>query len=119
MTLDYDVIQPLQIPDDAYTDDIATIVVTGGSYGGIWALHAISTHQLPDDAEAIGGIETAEAPRQPDAAFAAAHRWIQESCAEAGLVLAHFKSLNSTYSPGEAPFFCGGQFFIDRRRELA
>lgn len=48
MTLGYQVTEPFVIPDEAYNaDDIATIVVTGRSDGGMWALNAISTHTPP------------------------------------------------------------------------
>ncbi|WP_280422764.1 hypothetical protein [Nocardia carnea] len=113
--LDYTVVQTLEIPDEAYTDDVAVVVVTGGSYGGAWVLNAISPHLPPDKVEPIGSIETAQAPRRPDLALEAAHHWIRESCTQAGLALAHFKELNSAYSPAEAPFFSSGQFLIDRR----
>ncbi len=84
--LGYTITQPLQIPDEAYNKDgIATLVVTD------------------------------EAPRQPARALEAAHQWIRESCDEAGVVLALFKDLNSTYGPDEAPFFSSGQALIDRR----
>lgn len=101
------VFEPLTIPDEAYNaDDIATIVVTGTSYGGTWKMNAIST----------GDIEVDDVPRRPDLALAAAHQWVRESCAEAGLTLGHFSDLNGTYGPDEAQFFSGGQFLIDRRR---
>lgn len=111
------VFEPLTIPDEAYNaDDIATIVVTGTSYGGTWNMNAISTHLPPDDAKPIGDIEVDDAPRRPDLALAAAHQWVRQSCAEAGLTLGHFSDLNGTYGPDEAPFFSSGQFLIDRRR---
>ncbi|MFJ1839032.1 hypothetical protein ACIOJ9_34855 [Streptomyces sp. NPDC088175] len=114
--LPYEVIQALSVPEQAYNaDDIATIVVTGESYGGAWGLSAISTHLPPDEATAIGRIETAEAPRRPDLALETAQEWIRSSCTEAGLVLGHFKDLNGTFGPDEAPFFSSGQFLIDRR----
>lgn len=104
--LDFTVTQPLEIPASAFVDDIATVVVTGGSYGGMWVLNAISTHLPPDTVEPIGGIQTVRADRRPELALAAAHQWIVESCTV---------DLNLTYGPDEAPFFCSGQFIIDRR----
>lgn len=116
-SLAYTVAQPLAIPGEAYNaDDIATIVVTGGSYGGSWVLTALSTHLPPGEGQPIGRIETGQAERRPDLALDAAHRWIRESCDETGLVLGHFKDLNDHYGPDEAPFFSSGQFLIDRRR---
>ncbi|MFJ4342661.1 hypothetical protein [Streptomyces sp. NPDC088915] len=119
-SLPYTVVQPLQIPDAAYNGDgIATLVVTGTSYGGIWVLNAISTHVPPDGAESIGEIETEAAPRQPDRALEAAQDWVRTTCDEMGIALGHFKDLNSHYGPDEAPFFTGGQFLIDRRPPAA
>lgn len=115
--LTYTVSEPLEIPGDAYVDDIATLVVNGVSYGERWIMGVISRHQRPDDAEMIGEIEieTGAATRRPDLMLAVARRWIGESCAAAGLTLVHFEDLNHHYGPDEGPFFSSGQFFIDRR----
>lgn len=117
MTLPYEVTQALSIPGEAYDGEgNATIVVTGGSYGeGTWVLTAISVHLPPEEAEAIGAIETDEAPRRPDRALEAAHDWVRKHCAETGLSLQEFKDLNSTYDSDAAPFFCSGAFTITHR----
>lgn len=112
--LEYQVTEPLDIPPGAYnTDDIATLVVTGGSYGGAWVLAA-----LPLGTETrIGEIETAEARRQPDRALKAAEDWIRVECTRLGVHLALFENKNAAYGPGEAPFFATGLAFVDRRSQ--
>jgi hypothetical protein len=117
MTLDYQVTEPLTIPDAAFSaNDIATLVVTGGSYGGMWALNAISTHTSPDQATAIGSIQTDDAPQRPDLAVEAAEAWMREECERLGFKLAHVANQNHVYPPDQAPFFAGIMFLIDRRK---
>jgi hypothetical protein len=75
--LAYEIMQPLEIPDGAYNDDdVATLVVTGGSYGDMWVLDALRTDVDPDDNTPIGSIETDPAPRRPDLAVTAARDWM-------------------------------------------
>ena len=116
--LNYQVEEPLELPGEAFNDDdIATIVVTGGSYGGMWVMNAISTHTPADQAAALGAIQTEDAPRRPDLAVEAAEDWIKEECKRLGYKLAHSASQNHTYGLDEAPFFAGILFRIDRRKD--
>jgi len=117
--LGYEVREGLNIPDEAFNKhDIATIVVTGGSYGGEWMLNAISMHTSPDEATAIGKIRTGKAPERPDLAIVAAASWLEEECTRQGLSLRVFKDKNSDYSPDAAPYFAGCLALIDRRIDL-
>lgn len=113
--LPYEVTQPLTLPPEAFDQTgIAVLAITGGSYGGAWVLGAISTHLPPGEAEPVGEIETDEAPRQPERPLTSARDWLTEYCAANGYELAHFESLNDTYSPDEAPFFSSAQAVIRR-----
>ena len=116
MPLAYSVRRPLDIPAEAYNrDDIATIVVTGGSYGGRWILNALSTHEGSDPTKSLGEIETVEAPDQPDQAVDTAVVWVNDFCVKNGVKLAHFENKNSEYGPDEAPFFAAAIFLIDKQ----
>ena len=111
MTLDYETVQDLAIPDTAYNaDGIATLVLTGGSYGGMWVMNAI----VLGEEEPSGSIETAEAPRRPDLALDAAEDWVGRECARLGVALRLCVSKNDQYGPGEAPFFTTGLALVDR-----
>jgi len=114
MPLAYDTQQRLTIPDTAYnTDDIATILITGGRYGGRWHLNALPmTSNGPG--EPVGAILTA-ADDRPDMAVDTALVWVNDECARAGLKLAHFESKNSQYPPDQAPYFAAALALIDRR----
>src|SRR6266576_958103 len=118
MTLEYLVTQPLAIPEAAFTaipgaPDIAKIIVSGGSYGGMWVMNAVPTHVPPDEVVPIGSIQTGEAKGQPEVAYEAASDWLREACAVLGFKLVHAESLNGQYGPAEAPFFSSGLFLID------
>ncbi len=111
VSLDYAVTRELDLPDAAYNaDGIATLVLTGASYGGMWMMSAIV---LGDD-EPSGSIETAEAPRRPDLALDAAEDWVGRECARLGVALRLCVSKNDQYGPDEAPFFSTGLALVDR-----
>ncbi|MEU4534348.1 hypothetical protein AB0G15_05735 [Streptosporangium sp. NPDC023825] len=116
MPLSYEVDKELEVPDGAFDkNDIATILVTGGRYGGHWQLTAIPlVNGVPTD-EAIGQIMTAQDNR-PDMAIDTAVVWINDACQKADFKLAHFENKNNLHSPDEAPYFASGLFFVDRRK---
>jgi hypothetical protein len=118
MPLAYQEQQPLIIPDSAYnTDDIATILITGGRYGGQWQLNAIPmTPGGPG--EPAGSILTA-ADNRPGMAVDTALVWVNDAVARAGLKLAHFESKNDQYPPDQAPYFAAALALIDRRKEAS
>ncbi len=115
-TLNYEIVEPLTIPEDAWQDDVAVIVVTGTSYGGEWVLVAKPTHLPPGQASTIGEIETDRADRQPNLALDAASDWVQRYCYANEFRLHQEMNLNHHYGPDEAPFFSSGSFVIDRRQ---
>lgn len=117
MPLAYQVTEPLSIPDAAFNaDDIATILVQGGRYGGEWVMNAIALDGGPirEDVEVIGSIQTARDDR-PSMAVDTAVVWVNDVCVKAGLKLAHFENRNGDYGPNEAPYFAAALFLIDRR----
>lgn len=114
MPLGFQVETPLNIPAEAFTEDVTTIVVTGYSYGGTWAQSAIPTHLPPNQATSIGSIVTEAAPRQPDRAVEAAEAWIKQECRRLGLTLVEATNLNSHYGQDEAPYCAGASFVISR-----
>lgn len=118
-TLDFEVIRPLVIPEEAWghdVDGVAVIVVTGTSYGGMWVLHAMTTHTSEEESSSIGEIETDPAVRRPDLAVDAASEWVERYCHASGYLLHRTCNLNHSYGPDEAPFFASASFVIDRRR---
>ena len=114
MPLDYEVRSALTIPDDAFNEDgIATILVTGRSYRGVWVLNALTVRDGRPSGEPIGSIKTAPDGR-PSMAVDTAMTWVGDACARAGLKLAHWESRNGAYGPDEAPFFASAIFTVDR-----
>lgn len=117
MSLAYYDVDPLAIPDEAFdANDMATLVVTGTTYGGEWVMNAISVHTSPEDATAIGSFETDEAPGRPDLAVEAAKAWMTKECERLGLTILTAQDQNHTYSASDAPYFAGISFIIGRRR---
>jgi hypothetical protein len=115
MPLTYQENQPLVIPVDAYNaDDIATVLVTGGRYGAQWALKALPVYDGKPRDVVIGEIWTAKDER-PDMAVDTAVVWVNNACVHAGVKMAHFDNLNSTYDAESAPYFASAIFLIDRR----
>jgi hypothetical protein len=114
MPLQFQVVKPLVIPGDAYNaDDVAVIVVTGGRYGGQWALNAIATHGSKKGCP-IGEIET-ERDERPSMALDTALVWVNDACAKARVKLVTWQNKNDQYGPDEAQFFASAIFVIDRR----
>lgn len=116
MPLAYEVLKELKFPDGAFNkDDIATILVTGGSYSaGYWKMTAIPLADSAPD-ELIGQIMT-EQDERPDMAVDTVVVWVNDACVKAGLKVAHFENKNSVYGPDKAPFFATAIFLIDRRK---
>jgi hypothetical protein len=116
MPLTYEVRKPLEIPGDAYNaDDIATILVTGGRYGGCWALSALPVRDGEPEKTKIGEIFT-ERDERPSMAVDTALIWVNAACVQAGVRLAHVKNLNDSYDAESAPYFASAMFLIDRRK---
>lgn len=115
MPLAYDTNTTLAFPDYLFKDDVATIIVTGGRYGGRWVLNAlpIALHSnQPRDS--IGQITTARDER-PSMAVDTALVWVNDACVRAGVKLAHWENRNHEYPPDQAPHFAAALFTIDRR----
>lgn len=117
MPLAYEVTQPLMIPADAWNaDDIATILVTGGRYGGQWALRALIVADGKPAEACVGEIFTA-ADNRPSMAVDTALIWVNDTCAKTGVRLAGFNNLNHTYDAGSAPYLASALFYIDRQEQ--
>jgi hypothetical protein len=117
MPLAYEVHQALTIPASAYnSDDIATILGTGGRYGGQWVLKAVLVQGgEPRFSDPILGEMLTAKDDRPDMAVDTAYVWVNDACVKAGVKLAASKNLNSSYDAESAPYFASATFFIDRR----
>jgi len=115
MPLAYETREPLSIPADAYNgDDIATILVQGGRYGGQWAMKAVAVVDGKPCDVVIGEIFTNPDDR-PDMAVDTAYVWVNDACVRAGVKLAHAQNMNGSYDAESAPYFAAAMFFVDRR----
>ncbi len=119
MPLAYHVTDELEIPDSAFNaDDIATLLIQGGRYGGAWIMNAGAMVDGKPDGDVIGSIETVEdiqGPR-PDVAVDSAYVWVNDACVRQGWKLAAFENLNGLYDAASAPFFAAGMFYVDRAK---
>ena len=115
MPLTYGVTEPLAIPADAYNaDDVAVILVTGGRYGGQWALRAQPVKDGKPTETCIGEIFT-EKDERPGMAVDTAYVWVNDACVRAGVKLAAVKDMNGSYDAESAPYFASALFYVDRR----
>lgn len=113
MPLAYEVRKTLNIPQTAFGDDIAVVLVTGGRYGGSWVLRAFPM-QDGKPGDAVGEIMT-DPDERPSMAVDTALIWVNDACVKAGWNLAAHQDRNYEYAPEEAPYFAAALFVIDRR----
>lgn len=102
--------EPLNVPADAFNaDGIATLILTGGRYGGQWLINVC--HGPAENPDIIGSVET-DVTTDPDEAAAAALSWVREECVRTGLKVAHYVNHNDRYGPAERPFFTLAQVLL-------
>ncbi|UGY91303.1 tyrosine-type recombinase/integrase [Streptomyces gobiensis] len=105
----YDVRQRLEIPSDAFRDDVAVIYAHGARYSGSrWSIGVKTRH----DGDLLGEIRTTG--RGPEHATNAAIKWIRDHCASAGFEVFRVDNLHDQYPEEERPCFTLVRFFIDR-----
>jgi hypothetical protein len=116
MPLPYHVTDELDLTQLTYnSDDIATLIVTGGRYGGDWALNALAVTDGRPSETPIGSIMTDRPGHGPGMAFDTAYVWVNDACVKAGVKLAHGADKNDERPVEERPYFATGLFLIDRR----
>lgn len=104
----YDVRQSLDIPSDAFRDDVAVIYAHGTRYSGShWAIGARTRH----DGDLLGEFRTTG--RGPEHAAHAATKWIRNHCESAGFKVFRVDNLHEQYPEDQRPHFTLMRFFID------
>lgn len=109
MTLRTTTEQDLALPENAFNDDgLAVLFISGGRYGGNWAMRAA----LTAGGEPCGQFwvlrgpgDSSADPRYPDRAVAAAIGWLKAQCALKSWRMLASENLNAEYGPGERPYF--------------
>ncbi|MGP3926979.1 hypothetical protein [Streptomyces sp. 8N616] len=100
--------QPLDIPSQAFRDDVVVLNAHGARYsGGRWVIGAKTRH----DGDLLGEPRTAGGPEH---ATNAATKWIRDHCASEGLEVFRVDNLNDQYPEDERPQFTLIRFFVDR-----
>ncbi|MEU2558478.1 tyrosine-type recombinase/integrase [Streptomyces longispororuber] len=105
----FEVLRPLEIPDEAFQHDVAVLYVHGARYsGGVWAVAA----QLRHDGVALG--EMRATCKGPDQAGDAVIKWITQHCASNGYEVLRTENHSGSYSHDQRPYFALLRFFIAR-----
>lgn len=107
MPLAYTIQEDINIPLDAFTNEVAVVFAHGGRYGGAWSISL----SLSADGDSLGAIFTEENP-SPDLAVDTAIEWISNHCARNDMKILKWENLNSQYGPSEAPYFALARLFI-------
>lgn len=108
----------LELPAGEFNaDGLAVIMISGGRYGGAWAISATATADGPK----LGEFRTSSPrdltgdPRYPDLAIETAFIWLRGETVRLGLRLVGFENLNQHYDAGSRPYFCLAQAVIANR----
>ena len=116
--VNYQVEQPLVLPDSAFDETgVAQLVIQGGRYGGEWKV-AVQVFRPKGGGvgEVIGSIWTDEAkhPGAPDDVVEATRQWIVAQLPEEATE-GYYQCLNrDTYGPNERDFFAAGRMILLR-----
>lgn len=112
--LEHYTVQTLEVPAEGFdASGIIEMVITGGTYGGEWALNVVLPGQTRN--EPYGSMETEPAAMQADAAIESAQKWVADQAAEQGLEVVEFVNLNAHYKGTDSEgFFAGASFKLRR-----
>lgn len=110
--------EPLSIPAAEFNEHgLAVIMLSGGRYGGDWAIGA-STNA---DGEKLGELRTEAGssrrelehdPRYPYLAIETAFAWLTGEVQRHGWRVVAFDCLNDQYGEAERPYFCLAQAIV-------
>ncbi|MEU7031868.1 hypothetical protein AB0A60_34875 [Streptomyces sp. NPDC046275] len=117
MPLHYEVTEPLTIPAAEFNENhIAVLLVVGNRYGGQWKIDLLSQREHPNEAVALGTIETfydhqrddlTDSPRYPQLGLDTALVWLLAETKEKGWRLLIWEDM-SDQVPEEARRFTIG-----------
>lgn len=95
--LHYKVLKQFVVPDRAFQEGVASVVVRGVWTVNGWMMTAVYiTHPLPDPFESIGRIRTVPCDSLPDFAVETAESWVRTSCAGLGLTVTDVDNENAS-----------------------
>lgn len=120
MTGIYSITAPLVIPDEAFTNaDAAVIVVRASASGIAWSMRATSALTTSPGGPVFGFAEAEFAPMDTYTAFEAARSWVLDACIASRLHLLNSMNLHLYSIPGDEPFRAVGVFLIERHHNTA
>jgi hypothetical protein len=107
----------LNIPaGDFNGDGLAVVMLSGGRYGGDWAVHALidgdSLGVLHTEVDDRRKHELQSDPGYPDRAIETAYIWLTGEMKRQGMRVVSFECHNSKYGPDERPYFCLAQAIV-------
>lgn len=122
MPLHYEVTELLTIPAAEFNENhIAVLLVVGNRYGGQWKINLLSQREHPNEAVALGTIETfydhqrddlTDSPRYPQLGLDTALIWLLAETKEKGWRLLTWKDVNDQVPEDAKKFTIGAQVLL-------